>query len=221
LRNKQLTSIMLTPDYKFPGKGKSLGGKRARFATQNHNRMLGSYPGTVGVKNGFTTKARGTFVGAASRGGHTYLAVVMRSKAITPEVEALLDWAFANGARARPVGILVRPGQLSAMTGPGIATSTPEPTPTVTSSAGTKDQLRAALPTAGSSLSGPVAYFWTSGLWLLATALVLALIAVLIARRYWWTGMGGRGAVRGSSRGGRIREPGSRVQLPGGGRHRT
>ncbi len=121
LQNEQLTKIMQTTAYKFPGVGKTLSKKRERYETQNHNRLLQNYRGAIGVKNGYTTNARGSFVGAATRGDHTYLAVVMRAEGSTSQAAAeLLDWAFANGTKAEPVGTLVKPGELTAKIGPAV-----------------------------------------------------------------------------------------------------
>ena len=75
-------------------------GRGGRSIINNHNRLLYNYPGTIGVKNGYTVAARQTFIGAASRGGHTYL--VHRDgrhqRQLARPKAALLDWAFAHGA---------------------------------------------------------------------------------------------------------------------------
>ncbi|MGE5654569.1 MAG: D-alanyl-D-alanine carboxypeptidase family protein [Bacillota bacterium] len=60
----------------------------------NHNRLLGTYEGMLGVKNGFTDEAMQTFVGAAQRQGHEILSVVMRTDHIWEDTEALLDYGF-------------------------------------------------------------------------------------------------------------------------------
>ncbi len=66
-----------------------------------------NYRGAIGVKTGWTTKARGTFVGAATRDGHTLIATVMHTKFSSwTESRALLDWGFANIAAAHAVGSL-------------------------------------------------------------------------------------------------------------------
>ena len=98
----------------FPG-GKGPDGKARRaFIINNHNRLLYNYPGTIGIKNGYTVAARQTFIGAASRGGHTYLLAEMAgTNASWRPKAALLDWAFAHGASLAPVGRLVDPGSVS------------------------------------------------------------------------------------------------------------
>jgi D-alanyl-D-alanine carboxypeptidase (penicillin-binding protein 5/6) len=195
LQNKQLSSIMTTPTYKFPGKGKSLSAKRTRFQTQNHNRLLGKYDGTIGVKNGFTTNARGTFVGAATRDGHTYLAVSMRSDTSTADVSALLDWAFQNGSKARPVGTLVKPGELTSMTGPGLPAPTAvaaPPTPGATVADGSAESndtaLQKAVPTASTSITGEVAFLENVKFWMVLGALMVVTICFLVGRRPFSSG---------------------------------
>ncbi|TQS27536.1 D-alanyl-D-alanine carboxypeptidase [Microbispora sp. KK1-11] len=82
----------------------------AYYEMANHNRLLGSYKGMLGVKNGWTSKALGSFVGAARRDGHTILVVIMHHPGgFWEEVGKLLDWGFAARGKAAPVGQLVGP----------------------------------------------------------------------------------------------------------------
>jgi D-alanyl-D-alanine carboxypeptidase (penicillin-binding protein 5/6) len=94
------------------------------YQIQNLNRLLGAYDGAIGVKTGYTTLARTTYVGAATRGGHTILVTVMKveGRGEVPAA-ALLDWAFAAYSSIEPVGTLVDP-QLPETEPP--ATSTPD-----------------------------------------------------------------------------------------------
>ena len=84
---------------------------RARIALSSHDKLLYNYPGAIGIKNGYTVKARATFVGAATRGGHTLIVTLMRTEPrYWPEAAALLDWGFAaTKAQVMPVGTLVSP----------------------------------------------------------------------------------------------------------------
>ncbi|GGP94749.1 D-alanyl-D-alanine carboxypeptidase family protein [Streptosporangium pseudovulgare] len=76
----------------------------------NHNRLLWRYPGMIGIKNGWTTKALGSFVGAARRDGHTIIVSIMRHDGyFWDEVAELLDWGFSARGRVTPVGRLVDP----------------------------------------------------------------------------------------------------------------
>jgi len=117
------------------------------FEIQNHNQLLENYPGTIGVKNGYTTGARNTFIGAVTRGGRTLL-ITQMGATLTPSWQrqaALLDWAFANAGQLRPVGTLVAPGaaqppELGGTPAPTTAgtpvpsATTNEPIPTATTS---------------------------------------------------------------------------------------
>jgi D-alanyl-D-alanine carboxypeptidase len=64
----------------------------------NHNRMLVTYPGTYGVKTGYTTVAGGCLVVAVRRDGHDVIAVVLGSKNIWADMPRLVDAAFARFA---------------------------------------------------------------------------------------------------------------------------
>ena len=81
----------------FPGK--LVKGKRTKgFQIQNHNELLSHYRGAIGVKTGYTDAAKWTYIGAARRGGHTYLVTEMGlSQPGWLPTTRLLDWAFAHG----------------------------------------------------------------------------------------------------------------------------
>lgn len=95
----------------FPGKPSATpGAPRPTYEIQNQNKLLWNYDGALGVKTGYTTIARNTFVGAATRNGHRLVVTIMKDKAGTwKHAAALLDWGFANLDRAHPVGTLVSP----------------------------------------------------------------------------------------------------------------
>jgi D-alanyl-D-alanine carboxypeptidase (penicillin-binding protein 5/6) len=82
--------------------------KGQSFQIQTHDKLLTDYPGMIGGKNGYTVAAQASYVGAATRGGHTIIVAIMRDQAnFWPEEKALLDWGFAADATATPVGQLV------------------------------------------------------------------------------------------------------------------
>jgi serine-type D-Ala-D-Ala carboxypeptidase (penicillin-binding protein 5/6) len=62
----------------------------------NHNRMLRTYPGTYGVKTGWTTRARACVAVAVRRGGRAVIVVVLGSKSLWTDTTALVDRAFAR-----------------------------------------------------------------------------------------------------------------------------
>jgi D-alanyl-D-alanine carboxypeptidase (penicillin-binding protein 5/6) len=78
----------------------------------NHNKLLTDYQGAIGLKTGFTGEAGATYVGAARRGGHTILIVLLHAREnLWPEVHSLLDWGFQADAAgsAHPVLTLTEP----------------------------------------------------------------------------------------------------------------
>ncbi|MFE4977261.1 D-alanyl-D-alanine carboxypeptidase family protein, partial [Kitasatospora sp. NPDC056651] len=109
LRNADFRMYCATRDAMFPG-AVDKDGRRGSFGIANTDRLLGKYPGLIGVKNGTTTNAGSTFVGAAERGGRTLLVTVMHPASyqkVYDETAALLDWGFAAAGKVQPVGRLV------------------------------------------------------------------------------------------------------------------
>jgi serine-type D-Ala-D-Ala carboxypeptidase (penicillin-binding protein 5/6) len=107
LARKDFRDYVTTVKTEFPGKMPKKGKARKSFQIYTQDRLLLNYHGAIGVKTGWTTKARGTFVGAATRDGHTLIATVMHTKFSSwTESGALLDWGFANLDKAHPVGSL-------------------------------------------------------------------------------------------------------------------
>ena len=62
----------------------------------NHNKMLGTTPGTYGVKTGWTSRAGGCLIVAVRRGDRSVIGVVLHSPSIWTDMSALLDMAFAR-----------------------------------------------------------------------------------------------------------------------------
>lgn len=79
-----------------------------RFEIYNKNKLLGSYEGALGLKNGYTAAAKASFIGAAERDGHRLVVSLMRAEPqVMAEAARLLDWAFAaTAAQTEPVGSL-------------------------------------------------------------------------------------------------------------------
>ncbi|MDY0810162.1 D-alanyl-D-alanine carboxypeptidase [Kitasatospora purpeofusca] len=142
LRNPDFRSYCATRDAMFPGAVDRNTGQRGSFGIANTDRLLGKYPGLIGVKNGFTTNAGSTFVGAAERDGRTLLVTVMHPSTyqkVYDETAALLDWGFAAAGKVAPVGKLVEEGESAAPTPTGQAGGAagapappPHPSPTAT-----------------------------------------------------------------------------------------
>ncbi|MGW6918174.1 D-alanyl-D-alanine carboxypeptidase family protein, partial [Kitasatospora sp. NPDC054939] len=121
LRNPDFRVYCATRDAYFPGAYDKKTGQRGSFGVANTNRLLGRYPGLIGVKNGFTTNAGSTLVGAAERDGRTLVVTVMHPASyqkVYDETAALLDWGFAAAGKVAPVGRLVDEGPAAAEPAP-------------------------------------------------------------------------------------------------------
>jgi D-alanyl-D-alanine carboxypeptidase (penicillin-binding protein 5/6) len=107
LREPALAQLVRTKTYRFPGKGSGSGRARKGYQIQNHDLLLFRYPGATGIKNGYTTAASASFVGSATRNGHSYVVALLRTDVDSWRLAAsLLDWAFAAGGHVVPVGAL-------------------------------------------------------------------------------------------------------------------
>lgn len=90
LARADLRAIVAQPEYRF------VGGDGRPHRLRNHNRLLGTYPGAVGVKTGYTRRAGQCLVAAATRDGRTMVAVVLDAPDPYGSATALLDRAFAT-----------------------------------------------------------------------------------------------------------------------------
>lgn len=152
LQVKDFREYVTTRQVDFPGGVDRKTKKRTSFKIDNHNKLLYNYPGTIGIKNGYTIAARRTFISAVTRGDKTYILSEMYSLETGWRAQAAMyDWAFAYGSLARPVGELVEPGALT--TPPKAPPTTEGPAPSVpgvqTSTARPPTAAAAALPATG------------------------------------------------------------------------
>nr|WP_240977947.1 hypothetical protein [Knoellia sp. DB2414S] len=181
LQLKDFRAYVTTKQAVFPGTLNAKTKKRGTYKISNHNTLLYNYPGTIGVKNGYTQAAHRTFISAVTRGGKTYLLSEMYGldNSWRPQA-AMYDWAFKYGATARPVGRLVDPGEVP---------TAPKPTPTATPTAPAAPEPAGPLGAAGAAVvprhtdsSSPVTLTWkVHPAWLAAPAGALALLALWFA----------------------------------------
>jgi D-alanyl-D-alanine carboxypeptidase (penicillin-binding protein 5/6) len=91
LENSEFRSIVGKRTYRW----RSI---RWQGTIQNSNKLLSSYDSAIGVKTGNTREAGYCLVGAAQRGGQSYIAVVLKSeeKAVWQDAKKLLDYGFKH-----------------------------------------------------------------------------------------------------------------------------
>lgn len=87
LNDPELAQIVHTKHYTADWDGEEL---------WNGNELLTLYPGVVGIKTGFTERAKQTLVAAADRGGRRLIVSVLGSNDRYADTIALLDWAWIN-----------------------------------------------------------------------------------------------------------------------------
>jgi D-alanyl-D-alanine carboxypeptidase (penicillin-binding protein 5/6) len=161
----------------------------------NQNTMLGTYPGDLGGKIGWTTQSEATFIAWARRGGHTLVVTLMHALPLTEMTVAakLLNWGFAMDGKVTPVGTLARPLPAGATAAHPAASGSPPASPgpqgaaavqhsghQVTGTQKSGDQRTARLAQAAGFPTIPL----TAGIGaLVLAALVAAGIALLLRRR--------------------------------------
>ncbi len=130
-----LVNVINTPHYVFTG-GDGLG-----HTLNNHDLFLDLYPGANGLKTGTTELAGHTFVGSATRGGRTMLAIVFDAADYYGSAAALLDQGFNTPAAAEanldhlpPVvtNASLPPPPVARVDGPAEVPAAPTPAATVT-----------------------------------------------------------------------------------------
>jgi D-alanyl-D-alanine carboxypeptidase (penicillin-binding protein 5/6) len=109
MREPEFAAAVQTKGYQFPAQA----GKPA-FAIVNDNKLLGTYPGFLGGKTGFTDDARHTYVGGAGQGGRRLAVVMMRAEQrptlVVQQAAQLLDYGFTLAkSGVGSVGQLVQP----------------------------------------------------------------------------------------------------------------
>jgi D-alanyl-D-alanine carboxypeptidase (penicillin-binding protein 5/6) len=121
LRNGRFAEYAATSHARFPSATRADGTPTASYPIRNTNRLLtgadgiGRYPGIIGVKNGYTSKAGNTLIAAARRGERTLIVTVLNPQrgnglAVYREARALLDWGFKAAGHVKPLGSLNQRG---------------------------------------------------------------------------------------------------------------
>ncbi len=91
MANETFAEIVATKRYSAPQSGTD-----ATRLFLNHNRLLRTYEGAIGIKTGFTKKSGRCLVSAARRNGLTLIAVTLDDGNDWRDHAALFDWGFAE-----------------------------------------------------------------------------------------------------------------------------
>lgn len=104
MKNKTFRKIVATKTYVFPHSGPRNVNRKIR----NLNKLMFTYPGVIGVKTGYTTKGRNTYIGIAERDGRTIIITFMHLRYGRDALaKKLFDWGFDAVGNVDPVGELV------------------------------------------------------------------------------------------------------------------
>lgn len=90
LKNELFKEIVGTKKYTI-----SLNGEESKRLLVNHNRLLKSYDGCIGVKTGFTKKSGRCLVSAAQREGLTLICVTLNAPDDWNDHRKMLDYGFS------------------------------------------------------------------------------------------------------------------------------
>lgn len=109
MNTPEFVEAVHTQRVRFPGRSGQPG-----YEVYNDNKLLGTYPGFIGGKTGFTDDARHTYTGAAERGGRRIVVSMLRGEQrpirMSDQARLLLDYGFALAEEKTPaVGKLVEP----------------------------------------------------------------------------------------------------------------
>ena len=140
----------------------------------NHDRLLTLFPGTIGVKTGYTDNSGQALVSEVSRGGTTLLAVVMGAKSPGGynDSEQLYTWGFAHlGELEGKSTDTIKPRIPPALSEPKIAPGQAGAALTAHDAAPAQTMSAAHEPVRGASLAAPLLVFLAASMclwWCLA-----------------------------------------------------
>ena len=98
LEDEYLTDIVQTTEYDFPGAtNPDTDEKLDGYPIQNHTRIVGEVEGGLGLKNGHTNAAGGSFVAVVERDDRRLGAAILGGETMTREAAVdLIEWGFAQ-----------------------------------------------------------------------------------------------------------------------------
>ena len=105
LEDEYLMDVLSTTEYDFPGAvNPDTDEKLPGYPIQNHTRIVGEVDGGLGLKNGYTSTAGGSFVAVVERDGRRLASAVLGGKTMTRNAAVdLIEWGFAQ-SEPDPIG---------------------------------------------------------------------------------------------------------------------
>ena len=109
--NDYLMKVIGTETYQFPGgKNPQTKEKFSGYEIQNHTKIVGQVDGGLGLKNGYTRAAKGSYVAVAKRDGQRVVATMLGVDNSSRQAAVdLLEWDFAQkdpkSLQTVPVGL--------------------------------------------------------------------------------------------------------------------
>ena len=130
---RDIARLALALIHDFPREYRYFSVKEFEFEGElvtGHDHMLDTYPGTDGIKTGFTVASGYNLATSAVRGGHRLIGVVLGGESVRirdSEMTQLLDLGFGDLGREAPVVVAQRPVPAA----PVMAAAQPQPQPAV------------------------------------------------------------------------------------------
>ncbi|MFF8893085.1 D-alanyl-D-alanine carboxypeptidase family protein [Brevibacterium casei] len=123
--NERLMKIIGTQTYKFPGGTNPETKERFKgYEIQNHTKVVGQVEGGLGLKNGYTKAAKGSYIAVAERDGRRVVSALLGSENNSRQAAVdLLEWDFAQTdpetVATVPVGPAATPSPTATASGSG------------------------------------------------------------------------------------------------------
>ena len=175
LQDEYLTDIVQTTEYDFPGAtNPDTDEKLDGYPIQNHTRIVGEVEGGLGLKNGHTNAAGGSFVAVVERDGQRLGAAILGGETMTREAAVdLIEWGFAQ---SQPEVIDEISFQTAAEAAETAAAASPDAAASHAAATAQAADVDADLAAEGTDVR-------TWAIALLAVGLLLGAVAIVLARR--------------------------------------
>lgn len=100
LDDEYLMDVISTTQYDFPGAtNPDTDEKLSGYPIQNHTRIVGEVDGGLGLKNGYTSAAGGSFVAVVERDDRRLASAVLGGETMTRDAAIdLIEWSFAQSS---------------------------------------------------------------------------------------------------------------------------